>query len=690
MAVVNEVVTKFSFKGSLEPLAKFNAGLKTVVKQSARMATALAGATTGAAVWASKQLAGVEAMRNFARAQGVGVEALQKLRYAATQDGGTVETLDASIAGLNQRLGQFAATGAGRAKLAIEALGLSIQDSNGQMRPTVDILKDIAEKTKGMEQSKRIGLANQLGIDKSLINMLEGGADGLDRLMADAEQWGIISQAQAETAATLSSNIDNLRHGIGVLGQRVAISMIPVLGDLQGQFKALLQDSDSWLNKGLRKIGPVMESAVWAIKRLMPIIVALGAAWAVSSAPMSLTAAAIAAVVLIIDDLIVAAQGGESVIAKFFDSFGVDIRPILQDTVQFVKDLFAGIVAFGKALLPPIIEFVKAVIPAVIDIGRAIGAVFGYFINVFQGVMALFRGDTTAAKEFFKKAFDNAIKYVKSLVSGLGKFAKVLLIGVGNFLRTLLPDQFHRAIYAIEGIWKAFVDLVVNLFTGNFEGAWDALKDMAANAVGFIGELFKGLWAGIKSLLSGLGKFVKVVFTAVGNFLKMLLPDSFRKAIDALVGIWTSFVDVIINLFTGNFEGTWEALKDMAKNAVTYIGELFKGLWAGIKAMFSGLGRLIMDAARAVLPDWAVNLLGGDQSITPETVQGLPDVSLADLGSLSVSDAPGVSRVNQTEIKQDVSIEIKTDQPEAAGRAVQRGLQDQLQQAQMMAARGGA
>ena len=330
MAVVNEVVTKFSFKGSLEPLAQFSAGLKTVVKQSARMATALAGATTGAAVWASKQLEGVEAMRNFARAQGVGVEDLQKLRYAATQDGGTVETLDASIAGLNQRLGQFAATGAGRAKLAIEALGLSIQDSNGQMRPTVDILKDIAEKTKGMEQSKRIGLANQLGIDKSLINMLEGGADGLDRLMADAEQWGIISQAQAETAATLSSNIDNLRHGIGVLGQRVAISMIPVLGDLQGQFKALLQDSDSWLNKGLRKIGPVMESAVGAIKRLMPIIVALGAAWAVSSAPMLLTAAAIAAVVLIIDDLIVAAQGGDSVIAKLFDSFGIDIRPILR------------------------------------------------------------------------------------------------------------------------------------------------------------------------------------------------------------------------------------------------------------------------------------------------------------------------------------------------------------------------
>ena len=605
MAVVNEVVTKFSFKGSLEPLAEFNAGLKTVVKQSALMATTLASAATGTTVWASKQLDSVAAMRNFARAQGVGVEALQKLRFAATQDGGTVEALDASIAGLNQRLGQFAATGAGRAKLAIEALGLQITDAQGEIRPTVDILKEFADKSRNMAPSKRIALAHQLGIDKSVLNMLEDGAEGLERLMADAEQWGVITQDQADRSNDLSTALGNLRHGIGVLGQRVAISMIPILDDFQVSIKGLIQDQDSWLNKGLRKIGPVMESAVGAIKRLMPIIVALGAAWAVSSAPMLLTAAAIAAVVLIIDDLIVAAQGGESVIAKFFDSFGVDIRPILRDAVQFVKDLFAEIVTFGEALLPPIIEFVKAVIPAVIDIGRAIGAVFECFINVFQGVMALFRGDTVAAKEFFKRAFGSAINYVKSL-------------------------------------------------------------------------------------LSGLGKFVKVVFTAVGNFLKMVLPDSFGRAIDALVGIWTSFIDVIINLFTGNFEGAWDALKDMAKNAVVYIGELFKGLWAGIKAMFSGLGHLIMDAARAVLPDWAVNLLGGDKSITPETIQGLPDVSPADLGSLSVSEAPGVSRVSQTEIKQDVSIEIKTDQPEAAGRAVQRGLQDQLQQAQMMAARGGA
>ncbi len=651
MAVVNEVVTKFSFKGSLEPLAKFNAGLKTVVKQSALMATALAGATTGAAVWASKQLDGVAAMRNFARAQGVGVEALQKLRFAATQDGGSVEALDSSIAGLNQRLGQFAATGAGRAKLAIEALGLQITDAQGEIRPTVDILKEFADKSRNMAPSKRVALAHQLGIDKSVLNMLENGAEGLERLMADAEQWGVITQDQADRSNDLSTALGNLRHGVGVLGQRVAISMIPILDDLQGQFKALLQDSDSWLNKGLRKIGPVMESAVGAIKRLMPIIVALGAAWAVSFAPMLLTAAAIAAVVLIIDDLIVAAQGGDSVVAKLFDSFGVDIRPILRDAVQFVKDLFAEIVAFGKALLPPIIEFVKAVIPAVIDIGRAIGAVFGYFINVFQGVMA-------------------------EIVT----FGRALLPPIIEFANAVIPAviDIGRAIGAVFGYFINVFQGVMALFRGDTTAAKEFFKKAFDNAINYV-----------KSLVSGLGKFAKAVFAAVGGFLKMLLPDSFRKAIDALVGIWTSFIDVIINLFTGNFEGAWDALKDMAENAVTFIGELFKGLWAGIKAMFSGLGHLIMDAARAVLPDWAVNLLGGDKSITPETIQGLPDVSPADFGVLPVSEAPGVSRVNQTEIRQDVSIEIKTDQPEAAGRAVQRGLQDQLQQAQMMTARGG-
>ncbi len=642
MAVVNEVVTKFSFKGSLEPLAKFNAGLKTVVKQSARMATALAGATTGAAVWASKQLEGVEAMANFARAQGVGVEALQKLRYAATQDGGTVETLDASIAGLNQRLGQFAATGAGRAKLAIEALGLSIQDSNGQMRPTVDILKDIAEKMKGMEQSKRIGLAYQLGIDKSLINMLEGGADGLDRLMADAEQWGIISQAQAETAATLSSNIDNLRHGIGVLGQRVAISMIPVLGDLQGQFKALLQDSDSWLNKGLRKIGPIMESAVGAIKRLMPIIVALGAAWAVSFAPMLLTAAAIAAVVLIIDDLIVAFQGGESVIAQFFDSFGVDIRPALHDFATWVQDMSSQLLAIGKQVLPGLVTSLKEAFAAIILAGKAVFAALG---PIFASLVPIL-GET--------------IKNVKALF----KTIEHLFGFIGSFLQ----GDMNGMLYNLGGVM-----------------VW-------------LGALFGGVIRGIAALAKG-------VIKGIGGIIRSMLPEALSGAIEDMTAFFVGFLDLVTSLLTGDFSRAWDMVKDIAQAAVDMIADMFRGLWDTIKEIFAGAGEFIWRSIRGVLPDWIkgpISILGTeavypDESDLSQPARGIPTAAAlagipveAVMPSLPIFESAPSQVSRSTTVNQDVTIHIASTEPQQAGKAVQRGLQDQLQQAQMMAARGGA
>ena len=650
--LTNEVVTVFSFSGQLNKLKNYNEMADKALKQAGALSAALLGATTGAAVWANKMLDGVTASHNFARAQGLTVEQLQALQWAAESTGGSAEALNMSINQLGQRMGKYAQLGTGEVARAFQAMGVAVKDANGKLRPTVDVLSDIAEASKGMDAQSRANLAQQLGIDKTVLGLLKEGAGGIAALTAEATSWGLVSSEQAARANEFTKSLTALKFQAKTVAQRLAIEMLPAMNDLRQTLQDLLKDNKQWLDKGLGKIGEAAKQAVAFLKRMAPILAVIGVALLVAFAPVSLMTIGIIAAILAIDDLIVAFKGGESVIAKFFDSFGVDIRPGLQDAVQFVKDLFAEIVAFGKALLPPIMEFVKAVIPAVIDIGRAIGAVFGFFVNVFQGVMALFRGDTTAAKEFFKEAFDNAIGAVKSLVSGLGKFTKA-------------------------------------------------------------------------------------VFTAVGNFIKMLLPDSFGKAIDALVGIGTSFIDVICNLFTGNFEGAWDALKDMAANAVGFIGELFKGLWAGIKAMFSGLGHLIMDAARAVLPDWAVNLLGGDKSITPETIQGLPDVSPADFGvlpdrikgpisilgteavypdksdpsqpargiptaaalagipveavmpSLPIFESAPSQVSRSTTVNQDVTIQIASTEPQQAGKAVQRGLEAQLEQAQRMAGRGG-
>jgi len=82
-----------------------------------------------------------------------------------------------------------------------------------------------------------------------------------------------------------------------------------------------------------------------ALKRLAPFILTAGAAFTIATigtsgfaaalgfliSPAVLITAGILAIALVLDDLIVAFQGGNSLIANFFkEFFGWDIQPILQ------------------------------------------------------------------------------------------------------------------------------------------------------------------------------------------------------------------------------------------------------------------------------------------------------------------------------------------------------------------------
>ena len=88
-----------------------------------------------------------------------------------------------------------------------------------------------------------------------------------------------------------------------------------------------------------------------ALKRLAPFILATGVAFGIATIGTSgfatalglvfFPAAGILAALLILDDLIVAFQGGNSLIAKLFQELlGFDIQPVLKTIVSGFKEAF--------------------------------------------------------------------------------------------------------------------------------------------------------------------------------------------------------------------------------------------------------------------------------------------------------------------------------------------------------------
>ena len=75
---------------------------------------------------------------------GVGVEALQELRFAAKASGVEQQTLDMALQRFTRRAAE-AAQGTGEAKDALAQMGIALRDQSGDLRSSEDLLADVAD-----------------------------------------------------------------------------------------------------------------------------------------------------------------------------------------------------------------------------------------------------------------------------------------------------------------------------------------------------------------------------------------------------------------------------------------------------------------------------------------------------------------------------------------------------------------
>lgn len=162
------------------------------------------------------------------------------------------------------------------------------------------------------------------------------------------------------------------------------------------------------------------------------------------------------------------------------------------------------------------------------------------------------------------------------------------------------------------------------------------------------------------------------------------IVNAFMGMVDAVVELigklwkaWKQFSTAIVQIFTGDWAGALESLL----GAFNTLGEAIKSVFSGVfDFLFNAMSQVfgaIKSAATSILPDWAVDLLGGDTAMP----------------SLGPNDAMAIGGGNTTSmnssIEQQVQINVSSSDPKAAGAAVNDALQNQLQTAKTQVNRGG-
>lgn len=211
VAGLNQTVVEVSKTSS-----KINKSISAI--ESSFAALGVAFSAVGLAHFAKSSLDMASDLKDSAEAVGITTKSLQELRYAALDAGIDAEAFDKNLARFAGNLGD-AARGSGSLKSELEALGVSVTDTNGNVMNFDDSLNSIAEAIRNASsEQERLSIAAIAFGEKqapAMVRVLRDGAAGLDEFRQKAEAAGVVmSEDMIEKADALNKEFERLEYQI--------------------------------------------------------------------------------------------------------------------------------------------------------------------------------------------------------------------------------------------------------------------------------------------------------------------------------------------------------------------------------------------------------------------------------------------------------------------------------------------
>jgi len=163
---------------------------------------------------------------------GISVEALSTLQFAAQLSDVGLDTLKTGLKGLSANLTE-ARSGLGEGAALFQALGISVEDTAGNLKSSDTILLEIADRFASFEDgATKTALAVKLfgksGMD--MIPFLNQGSSGIRALMQEAERLGLkLSTETAQAAEAFNDNLTALKASSSGLGISLATELLAPL-----------------------------------------------------------------------------------------------------------------------------------------------------------------------------------------------------------------------------------------------------------------------------------------------------------------------------------------------------------------------------------------------------------------------------------------------------------------------------
>jgi hypothetical protein len=213
--------------------AAVRGGLKRVSGSILNVRTALVGlaGAAGLQVFAKQ----IDDLAKASSRLGLTVNELQSLQFAASQTGASAEELEKGLTRFSRSISE-ASSGIGTGLRAFEALGITVTDAQGGLRPTSELLNEVSDRlTQIQDPADRVRIAFDLfgrsGVN--LVNTLQQGSGSLKQLQADFNAVTLeLTGKQAKAVEEANDLFDKLGRTFSSIGMQITATFLPTLAKI--------------------------------------------------------------------------------------------------------------------------------------------------------------------------------------------------------------------------------------------------------------------------------------------------------------------------------------------------------------------------------------------------------------------------------------------------------------------------
>lgn len=512
---------------STERLKAVMGGLGTALKAGvaaiAAVGAAAAAAASGIArmVLSAADTAGE--LVDLSAQTGISVERLQELSYVGDQVGVSTETMTGGMARLIRSMSS-AREGNEQTAAAFAALGISVTDSNGQLRDSEAVFQDAITALGGISnETERDALAMELfGKSAQDLNpLIKAGADEINRLTDEAHEMGAVMDDEAVGALeSFGDELAGLQAGLkGTLGT-LAVAFLPFFQEITGQAKGYMQEfaaivsgADGDLGEIATGLGELLGKIITDVAQQAPAMLEAGLSIlrgigsAIMAALPELIPAAVemitSLVAFVVEALPLLMDAGVQILLALINAILPQLPMLIEAGLQMIVTLANGLAAALPQLIPVIAQIIPQIVIILIqNLPMIIQAALDLIIALAQGLIAALPVLIPQIPKIVEAIVQALIEAFPMIIEA----ALQLIITLGQGIIAALPQLGQSALEIITTIGTALQNANGRLleFGGNIVRAiWEGIQALAGWFADNVGRFFGNIVSNAISAITG-------------------------------------------------------------------------------------------------------------------------------------------------------------------------------------------